>query len=186
VTRSTQALILSIAAVAFLASLFVFPLQPFSRDVMAALDATGATIENWEVERLELLDAAGQPVSMASYDGHLVYLTYWAEWCSVCKDEMPSLDALARANTGRVEVLTATIDEDPTASFEFLRGQFPQGPNFGVLVDPGGRMASQFGTTGVPETFLIDGEGTVIARYIGPHNFLSPAHQRLRNLLVSR
>lgn len=167
-------------------SLWALPVEPFASPTMNALEQTGATIEDWPVRDFTVFTPEGQAVPLSSLRGRPVYLTYWAEWCDVCKSELPALDRLARAQSGRIDVLTVTIDNDPSASYRYLQSQFPEGPAFRVLTDPGGQTTTQFGTTGVPETFVIDSEGTVLARYVGAHDFTSAAHQRLANQLVSR
>ena len=184
-TRRWQLIATLVAGIGLALSLVVFPVQPFDSQMMSLLADTGATIEDRPVGPLALRSPDGQTVDFAQFDGRLIYLSFWAEWCEVCKVELPALNAFAGDQRQRVEVITVAIDEDPTRSLRWLQEHLPAGINFHVYTDPGGEMvASRLGTTGVPETFLIDRQGSVVARYVGPEDFREPAHMALLNRLA--
>jgi thiol-disulfide isomerase/thioredoxin len=186
-TRRWQLVTLAAAAFGLILSVVVLPPRPFAEPVMAALSATRATLEDRRVPAFSFVGTAGETISSESLAGRPVYLTFWAEYCDSCKSEMPSLEAFARAHRNDVEVLCVTVDEEPAAAYQWLARHFPSGPSFRSLSDPQGRVAGRiFGTTGVPETFVLAPDGRVVARFIGPQNFNAPAHSQLVSELRRR
>lgn len=178
--RRWQLLTLAVAALGLVASLAMLPPEPYNERTMSALAATQATIEDRTVPPFQLVTPGGEPVSSTSLEGRPVYMTFWAEWCDICKSEMPSLQRFAQTYGDQVDVLTVTIDDNPQAAYQWLAQHFPEGPAFHVMVDPGGRVANGiFGTTGVPETFVFNPSGHLVARYVGAQDFSQPAHAEL-------
>lgn len=91
-------------------------------------------------------------------------LNVWASWCSACRVEHPLL--LKIANTNEILVIGLNYKDRRSESIQWLR-------NFGnpykfSFFDPKGRIGMDLGVYGVPETFLIDAEGTIIHKHIGP------------------
>jgi thiol-disulfide isomerase/thioredoxin len=184
-TRNTPLLVAAIAVVGLGGSLLARPIQPFAPSIMQTLSETGATVENWPLRDLTALTPDNRAIRIdANYRGRVVFLTLWAQWCDVCKAELPSLDAFARASNGRFDVVAVSIDQDPNAALTYLSQHFPQGPGFDVLLDPDGRAEQLFGTTAVPETFLIDPGGTVVARFTGGRDYSDPVNVRLADLVL--
>jgi cytochrome c biogenesis protein CcmG/thiol:disulfide interchange protein DsbE len=112
-------------------------------------------------------DLAGDTVSLETLRGEAVLLNIWATWCPPCREEMPELQALADEYGPRgLRVIGVSIDARgaENAIREFLE---EYGIDFTILHDPDGRVTRAFRTAGVPETFLIDREGRVAARWIG-------------------
>ncbi|HET9948276.1 MAG TPA: TlpA disulfide reductase family protein [Longimicrobiales bacterium] len=119
----------------------------------------------------------GDSVRLSDLDGPVV-LNLWATWCQPCREEMPELQELAERYDGRLEVVGVSIDSrgsEPT-----VRNFLDQlGVGFRILHDPEQRFVSTFRTIGVPETFLIDREGIVRARWTGPFHPLEPENVAL-------
>ena len=109
-------------------------------------------------------------VSLHDYRGKLVILNFWATWCVPCVEEMPSLVRLQKEMGPKVTVLAVSIDEDESAYHRFLR-QY----NIDLLTvrDPDQKASEIYGTTGWPETFIIDASGTIRRKFIGPVNWTS-------------
>ena len=110
-------------------------------------------------------------VSLHDYRGKLVILNFWATWCVPCVEEMPSLVRLQKEMGPKVTVLAVSIDEDEAAYHRFLR-QY----NVDLLTvrDPAQKASEVYGTTGWPETFIIDSSGTIRRKFAGPANWTSP------------
>lgn len=96
-------------------------------------------------------------------DGEIKLVNFWASWCAPCRVEHPHLTALA--DDGLPVYGINYKDKDPNA-LAFL--QELGDPYTAVGTDPGGAMALDWGVYGVPETFLIDGDGTIVTRVAGP------------------
>ncbi len=122
--------------------------------------------------RLPTLD--GGIVDLASFRGKLVVLNFWATWCPPCVEEMPSLEKLHRAlaQEGLV-VIGVSVDEDEVTLRSFVQ---KVGVTFLILRDPGGRgPTTAYNTTGYPETFVLDPQGVLLDKYIGPAEWATPA-----------
>ena len=120
-----------------------------------------------------LTDTHGKSWWLKEQRGKVVFLNFWATWCPPCREEMPSMVTLDKAMTGRpFLMLTVLSNDDPNIAENFVRGI---GATFPVLLDPANRIAKAYGLTGVPETFIIDANGILREKYIGPRPWDSPA-----------
>jgi len=104
--------------------------------------------------------------SLADYRGRWVLVNFWASWCDPCREEAPALERLQRARGGpRFTVLgidTRDLSGDGRAFVREFDLTYPQ------LRDGDGAAAEEFGTTGVPENFLVDPQGRVRLLRRGP------------------
>ncbi|WP_407496575.1 DsbE family thiol:disulfide interchange protein [Pseudooceanicola sp. MF1-13] len=96
-------------------------------------------------------------------NGEVKLVNFWASWCAPCRVEHPNLTALAAEG---IEVLGVNYKDQPDKALGFLEEL--GNPYAGVGADPQGRMALNWGLYGVPETYVIDGDGTIILRFAGP------------------
>jgi peroxiredoxin len=122
---------------------------------------------------LRLTAMQGGEVDRETYRGRVVLVNFWATWCPPCVEEMPSLERLHRAlGPEGLVVLGVSIDEDSGALQDFVQRA---GVTFPILRDPGGRKAAAaWRTTGWPETFVIDGEGRIVRKIVGPARWDTP------------
>lgn len=137
-----------------------------------------------EVPALRLPSLAGGETSLGSHRGKVVLLNFWATWCPPCVAEMPSLERLHRAlGPEGLAVVTVSTDESETDLRQFVARY---GLTLPVLLDPGGRAAaSQYHTTGYPETFLLDRDGRLLEHTVGPAEWDEPQRiARFRALLA--
>jgi peroxiredoxin len=125
----------------------------------------------------ELPDINGTPVRLSSFRGKVVYLNFWTQTCAPCKEEMPSLATLARIARGRKDlvVVTVTTDEDRTQVRDLLKVLLEGDAPFPVLFDPEGAIVGdKYGTKLFPETWIIDKEGIIRARFDGARDWSEP------------
>ena len=115
----------------------------------------------------------GKMVSLSDYRGHVVLVNVWATWCPPCVDEMPSMEKLYRALKGEnFEILAVSIDAlGKKAVAPFMK---KYNLSFPALMDPDGTIKTLFQTTGVPESFIINQEGILIEKVIGPKDWATP------------
>lgn len=147
--------------------------------LLAVLGATGCAkkeapaVEGGLAPDFTLNDLAGRPVQLSSLKGKVVLLNFWATWCPPCREEVPSMVRLNQAMQGKpFQMLAVSIDEGGKGAVEafFKKG----GAALPALLDTDGKIARLYGTTGVPETFVIDGKGVILKKVIGPMDWSAP------------
>ena len=120
-----------------------------------------------------LTDIQGHKWQLSDLRGKLVFVNFWATWCPPCQEELPSMEALSRGmDKGRFQMLTILSNDNPDFA-QMLAGRI--GLTFPILIDPDSKGAAQYGITGVPETFIIDPQGILREKIIGPRNWNSSA-----------
>ena len=135
----------------------------------------------------ELPRLGGEPLSLESMRGKVVYVNLWATWCGPCREEAPSLQKLyAELHDEGFEILAATIDAPSDLSkVEAFRKEF--GLSYPILLDAEKTVYHRYGATAVPESYLVDAQGRLVEAYIGPRDFSDPRYGRLiRQLLEER
>ncbi len=127
----------------------------------------------------------GTPVSLASLQGKLVLLNFWATWCKPCEDELPAMQRLHRALAGTdFELVAVSVDADPEPVLQF-RDRL--GLDFTLLIDSDQRVAREYQTFRFPESLLIGRDGVILERYVGSKEWDSPAYlDRIRRVLAAR
>lgn len=109
---------------------------------------------------LNRLDGGGSG-SLADYRGRVVLVNFFASWCPPCEEEAPLLNDVQRtlaANGGTV--LGVAVDDTRNATQGFVDDH---GVRYPVLRDIDRKMSKQFELKGLPETFLVDAQGRIVA-----------------------
>jgi cytochrome c biogenesis protein CcmG/thiol:disulfide interchange protein DsbE len=155
-----------------LAVLFAFGLNP-NRDIHALpspLIGKPAPLFNLT----DVMDSA-RTVSNAALKGQVYVLNVWGTWCVACRQEHEALLDIARQNVLPIVGLDYMDQREKAQQWLTQLGN----PYTAVAFDTDGRTAIDWGVYGAPETFLVDGEGRVIYKFISPmtpevwqHDFL--------------
>jgi cytochrome c biogenesis protein CcmG/thiol:disulfide interchange protein DsbE len=90
-------------------------------------------------------------------------VNYWASWCAPCRAEHPNLQLLADEG---IPIYGINYKDDPEKALAFLAEL--GNPYVAMGADESGRVALDWGLYGVPETYVIDGDGNVVLRFAGP------------------
>lgn len=115
--------------------------------------------------KLPPLEGSGMSgLDPASFGGKVTLVNVWASWCGPCREEHPYLMQLAQ--DGRFEVTGLNYKDKPENALRFI-GNLGN-PYDAVGVDQDGRAAIQWGVYGVPETFVVDREGKIAFKHVGP------------------
>jgi peroxiredoxin len=165
--------ILVVLVVLFIAGLFVMDRPTGNKAI-----ASGDRAPEFSLKTLE-----GGSVNLADLKGKVVMVHFWATWCPPCVEEIPTLDRLYRSMTGKDFVMLAVNEDEsgagPVASF--LQQNKLSLP---VLLDPGSNVARLYGTYKLPETYIVDRQGVVRYKAIGPRDWADPSSiQVLQNII---
>jgi peroxiredoxin len=114
--------------------------------------------------RLSLLD--GETVSLASLRGKITVINFWATWCPSCVEEMPDLQTVWETYREQGVIFLGIVYQDEAVAVRSALAQY--GTTYPVGLDAGDRISTQYGITGIPETFIVDVEGRVAYTHIGP------------------
>jgi peroxiredoxin len=119
-------------------------------------------------------DASGKSLQLSDLRGTVILLNFWATWCPPCQQEVPSLSRLNAAMSGKgFRMITVSIDEGGSAAVEsFFR---VTGYRLPTLLDSDGKIGKMYGITGVPETFVIDRQGVIRKKVVGPFSWDDPS-----------
>ncbi len=111
------------------------------------------------------LEGSGVPgLNSGDFAGRVTLVNVWASWCAPCREEHPLLMALAQDT--RFEIVGLNYKDSPENARRFLGGL--GNPYAAIGVDTAGRAAIDWGVYGVPETFLIGRDGTILFKHVGP------------------
>jgi cytochrome c biogenesis protein CcmG/thiol:disulfide interchange protein DsbE len=126
--------------------------RPAPQTALPALD--GLTINGNQVPGLD----------PNAFKGKVSLVNVWASWCVPCHDEAPLLTQLGQDK--RLQLVGINYKDAPDNARRFL-GRY--GNPFGIVgVDGNGRAAIEWGVYGVPETFVVGRDGTIVYKLVGP------------------
>jgi cytochrome c biogenesis protein CcmG, thiol:disulfide interchange protein DsbE len=120
----------------------------------------------------------GRTVDVAQYRGKPTVINFWATWCGPCWEEHPVLVAGARSHP-EVQFVGVVFQDTEEKILGFLE---QRGVSYPTVVDDRGKTAIAYGVAGVPETFFLDANGVIVAKYSGPLN-TTDLEQELRKVV---
>ena len=112
----------------------------------------------------------GQTLSAADYAGKVIVVNVWGSWCQPCRAEAPDLQAASEETTDSAQFIGLnTRDSDPAQAEAFVRTAQITYPS---IFDPDGQLLLSFARdlppSGIPSTMIIDKQGRLAVRIIGP------------------
>ncbi|HEY6136428.1 MAG TPA: redoxin family protein [Thermoanaerobaculia bacterium] len=107
----------------------------------------------------------GETIDVATLRGKPTVINFWATWCGPCYEEHPVLVQNARV-LGRDVQFVGVVFNDTEQKIQAFLDQ--RGSAYPTLLDEQGKTAVAYGVGGVPETFFLDRNGTIVAKYAGP------------------
>lgn len=123
-----------------------------------------------EAHNFTLPNLDGEMVSLEDFDGKVVFLNFWASWCKPCEEEMPSMQELYDAlGSMPFEIVAVSIDTESSEAVKEFADKYDL--TFPILHDKGGKVKELYKTTGVPETFIVDQNGVIAEKVMGPRDW---------------
>lgn len=147
---------------------------------LARLDASAGNESTNSADATGFTD--GARIALSSFSGRVVLVNFWATWCEPCEREMPAMERLYQAlPREEFELIAVAIDdkaEDVRAFQERYRLSFP------IVLDLDQAVYGSYQTMGVPESLLLDRDGRIIERYVGPREWDAAEYiDRIRELI---
>ena len=127
----------------------------------------------------DLVDLEGNNISLNSLRGKVVLLNFWGTWCGPCKREIPDFINLSKKHReSGLEIIGITLSSGSAQKIQKFAKKW--GINYTLLTDKNGNetqavtarygQATRVPITGIPTTFIIDREGFIRERYVGPRS----------------
>ena len=126
---------------------------------VARVNGPGPNFSSWNLN--------GKKVSLADFKGRPVLLTFWATWCTACREELPALQGIQDRyqSTGFTILAINYRETDNRRLIQYLSGLHV---NLEAVIDPEGTIATAYGVTiGLPVNVLLDRAGTVVQVILG-------------------
>jgi len=130
---------------------------------------------------------SGETVSLSSLKGKVVFLNVWATWCGPCREEMPSMETLYDELKTNKDFIMIAVSQDTKGKSAVVPYVEKNGYHFKILLDPENKVGDSYGVSGVPETFIIDRKGRIVAHHMGAFDWSRPdVKEALQQLLSSK
>ena len=145
--------------------------------------ATGAGLDRSQRQKpmpdTVILDPDGEQVALDELKGGPVLVNLWATWCAPCVKELPTLDALAKAQKpGGLTVVAVSQDMGPQNSVRAFLDKLEIGA-LGAYQDPDMKLSDAYGAQILPTTILYDAAGNEVWRYVGDLDWTGPEAAKL-------
>ena len=128
-------------------------------------------IEATEVNTLERLTQ-----QLNAQKGHVVYVDFWASWCIPCRQSFPWMNELQNKYKKKgLQVISINLDHNKALATQFLQ-QSPA--NFPIIYDQKGLIAREYKIKGMPSSFIIDQNGSLVSKHVGFNKEKSLAYEQ--------
>ncbi len=132
----------------------------------------------------ELEDLDGNLISLSSMRGKVIFLNFWATWCPPCRAEMPSMERLYNRFASRdFEIIAVDLQENNKQVSKFVDDN---SLTFKILLDKTGSTGAAYGARSIPTTYIINRDGSVLARTLGGREWDSEELFDLFEKILSR
>ncbi len=148
-------------------SILFYELNQYERATKAVIGGKAPSIS--------LVNTQNFDVELSDYAGKVVIVNFWATWCKPCEEEIPSLVAMYSGfKKDDLVILAISIDKEKGPA-EINNFAIAHNMDFQVLLDPRSSVGKRYGITGVPESFIIAKDGTIVKKFTGALDWTDPA-----------
>lgn len=111
--------------------------------------------------------SADSEFNIKNHQGKVVYVDFWASWCTPCRASFPFMKQLVEQHGDELVIAAINVDSDREAADTFLQAF---DVNFDIHYDPEGKLAESFDVKGMPTSYLFNRSGQLIGTHIGFRN----------------
>jgi thiol-disulfide isomerase/thioredoxin len=133
---------------------------------------------------IKLKDLNGRLVSLSEFRGKIVFLNFWTTWCFDCRIEMPHMEKLHQKFKNNDFAMVAINLQEPISQVKQFFKNYKL--TFTALLDSDGEVGAHFMITGIPTTFILDKEGIILGKVMGPREWDSKKAFALFEQLTNR
>jgi peroxiredoxin len=124
-----------------------------------------------------LVDRTGKNWTLSELTGQVVFVNFWATWCPPCREEMPSMQRVYETLPKDKFKMLAILNRDsPSMADLFVKNI---GATMPILDDQNNAVGARYGLTGLPETYIVDKQGVLREKFIGPAQWDSPQFMQM-------
>jgi thiol-disulfide isomerase/thioredoxin len=116
-----------------------------------------------------LKDLTGRPVSLSDFRGKIVFLNFWTTWCYDCRIEMPHMEKLHQKFKNKEFEMVAINLQEPVSPVKQFFKDYKL--SFTALLDSAGEVGAHFRITAIPTTFILNREGIIVGKIMGPREW---------------
>jgi peroxiredoxin len=132
----------------------------------------------------DTIDLDGKIWTLSKLRGQVVFVNFWATWCPPCREEMPSMERLnAKMPADKFEMLAIYNNDTPAKVKDFVTRL---GLTMPILDDHKNVIGARYGLRGLPETFIIDKQGVIREKFIGPAEWDAPEHLEMLTKYINQ
>ncbi len=132
----------------------------------------------------DTIDMEGKIWSLSKLKGQVVFVNFWATWCAPCREEMPSMERLyAKLPKDKFKMIALFNNDQPALVKGFVA---KLGLTMPILDDQKNIIGIKYGLTGLPETFIIDKQGVIREKFIGPAEWDSPENVQMLTKYINQ
>ncbi len=121
-----------------------------------------------------LVDRQGKTWTLSELKGQVVFINFWATWCPPCLKELPSMQKLYAALPTDNFKMLAILSQDQPSSADLVAKK--RGITIPILHDDLNVAGSNYFLTGLPESFIVDKQGILVEKFIGPAQWETPQY----------
>ena len=118
---------------------------------------------------IKLEDPTGRPISIAEFRGKIVFINFWTTWCLSCVIEMPSMEKLHQKFKDKDFVMVAINLQESASRVKQFYKEYKL--TFTTLLDTTGDVGAGLGIRSIPTTFILDKNGRIIGKALGPREW---------------
>jgi peroxiredoxin len=131
---------------------------------MGAFRLSGTMAADFTLQSLD-----GESVTLSDLEGKVILINFWATWCHPCIIEMPSMEKIYRKYKDRgFTILAIDIMEKPETVRKFVK---EKNLTFPILLDTKGDVKGKYRVSGIPNSYLVNKNGKLVGRFIGPREW---------------